>query len=160
MNTLDIIKFGHLTMIDALEKVNFSDWETPGVCGIWNVKDIVAHLASYELWHVEVLNDILGISARTPIMDSRAENGDLFNDVEVEKRQDMTPQDVFDAYRSGQSQVISLARKVPPSRFTENGTLPWYGEEYSLNDFLVYTSYGHKREHSAQVNAYRDQLGN
>lgn len=159
MNTLDIIKYGHLTMVAALEKVEFSDWETPGVCGIWGVKDIVAHLASYELWHVEVLNEILGISTPTPIMDSRAEHGDLFNDVEVEKRRELTPQDVFDEYRAGQSQVISLARKVPAARFTENGTLPWYGAEYCLNDFLVYTSYGHKREHSAQVNAYRDQLG-
>ncbi|MCJ7824098.1 MAG: maleylpyruvate isomerase N-terminal domain-containing protein [Anaerolineales bacterium] len=159
MNTLDILKFGHLTMVASLEKVDLSDWETPGVCGIWNVKDIVAHLASYELWHVEVLNDILGISAPTPIGGSRADNGDRFNDVEVEKRRESSAQEVFDEYRSGQSQLIALARKVPAGRYSENGTLPWYGKQYCLNDFLVYSSYGHKREHSAQVNAYRDRLG-
>ena len=30
--------------------------------------------------------------------------------------------------------------------------------EYSLEDFIVYTFYGHKREHSAQIAAFRDRL--
>jgi hypothetical protein len=38
------------------------------------------------------------------------------------------------------------------------GTLPWYGPEYALDDFIVYSYYGHKREHSAQINVFRDQL--
>jgi len=38
------------------------------------------------------------------------------------------------------------------------GTLPWYGLEYALDDFLVYAFYGHKREHSAQIAAFRDRL--
>jgi hypothetical protein len=159
MNTLDILKYGHLTLVSGLENVAFNDWETDGVCGVWSVKDIVAHLASYEHWHVEVINDILGISALTPVMDSRAKHGDRFNDVEVENRRNLTPQEVYDEYQMTQVEVMALAQTVPAAKFTENGTLPWYGLEYCLNDFLVYTSYGHKREHSAQVNMYRDQLG-
>ena len=44
------------------------------------------------------------------------------------------------------------------TQFRENGTLPWYGAEYSLDDFIVYTYYGHKREHAAQIAAFRDHL--
>ena len=40
--------------------------------------------------------------------------------------------------------------------FRQSGTLPWYGMEYALDDFLVYIYYGHKREHSAQIAAFRD----
>ena len=40
----------------------------------------------------------------------------------------------------------------------EVGTLPWDGEDYALDDFLVYGYYGHKREHSAQIAAFRDRL--
>jgi hypothetical protein len=36
------------------------------------------------------------------------------------------------------------------------GTLPWYGMEYALDDFIVYQYYGHKREHMAQVNVFKD----
>ena len=39
------------------------------------------------------------------------------------------------------------------------GTLPWYGNRYSLDDFIVYTFYGHKREHGAQIGVYRDKIG-
>ena len=158
MNTLDILKFGHLALVGSLENVPFEGWETNGVCGVWSVKDIVAHLASYEQWHIEVLNEILGISAPTPVMDSRAEHGDYFNEVQVEKRQGLAPQEMLDEYKTSQAGVMVLARQIPGSSLVENGTLPWYGVDYCLNDFLVYTSYGHKREHSAQVNVYRDQL--
>jgi len=30
--------------------------------------------------------------------------------------------------------------------------------DYALDDFIVYTNYGHKREHSAQIAAFRDGL--
>ena len=158
MNTLDILKYGHLTLVGSLEKVTFENWETGGVCGVWSVKDIVAHLASYEQWHIEVLNEIPGINALTPIMESRTEHGDRFNDVEVKRRRGFSPQDVLGEYKNSQTEMMALARQVPGSKLVEIGTLPWYGEAYCLNDFVVYTSYGHKREHSAQVNVYRDQL--
>jgi hypothetical protein len=54
--------------------------------------------------------------------------------------------------------VMSQIAQIPAEKLREAGTLPWYGMEYSLDDFLVYTYYGHKREHSAQVDAFRDKL--
>ena len=38
------------------------------------------------------------------------------------------------------------------------GTLPWYGAEYALDDYLVYAFYGHKREHSGQISVFKDHL--
>lgn len=38
------------------------------------------------------------------------------------------------------------------------GALPCYGAEYDLEDFIVYSFYGHKREHCAQIAVYRDTL--
>ena len=51
-----------------------------------------------------------------------------------------------------------LLAQIPYEGRRLNGTLPWYGEEYDLEDFIIYTFYGHKREHSAQIAAFRDQL--
>ena len=50
-------------------------------------------------------------------------------------------------------------RSSNPERFLGNaprrevGTIPWYGPQYSLDDMLVYTMYGHKREHGPQLDA-------
>ena len=47
----------------------------------------------------------------------------------------------------------SLIGGIPETERSRPGTLPWYGDEYALDDFIVYTSYGHKREHGPQIEA-------
>jgi hypothetical protein len=53
---------------------------------------------------------------------------------------------------------MELITQIPPQTLRQPGTIPWYGAEYALDDLLVYMYYGHKREHSAQVGVFRDQL--
>jgi DNA-binding transcriptional LysR family regulator len=48
--------------------------------------------------------------------------------------------------------------QLPPETLRQTGTLSWYGAVYALDDFLVYAYYGHEREHSAQIAAFRDHL--
>ena len=54
--------------------------------------------------------------------------------------------------------VMSLLVTLSPETLRQSGTLPGYGREYALDDVLVYMYYGHKREHSAQIAAFRDRL--
>jgi hypothetical protein len=53
--------------------------------------------------------------------------------------------------------MASLAN-IPAEKIREAGTMPWYGNEYALDDYLVYSFYGHKREHCAQIAVFRDQI--
>src|SRR5919109_3203762 len=55
MNAVDILKYGQGTVLQTIEGFPESAWETPGACGVWSVKDIIAHLASHE----QVLADAL-----------------------------------------------------------------------------------------------------
>ncbi len=48
MNTVDILKNGHLTVLRTVDGLPDHTWEMGGVCGVWSVKDILAHLASFE----------------------------------------------------------------------------------------------------------------
>jgi hypothetical protein len=48
MNAVDILKFGQQTVLHTIDSFPDSAWETTGACGVWSVKDIIAHLASYE----------------------------------------------------------------------------------------------------------------
>jgi hypothetical protein len=52
--------------IDALPE---NVWEIPCACGIWSVKDIIAHLASYEQVLVDILTTITG-GGSTPVLNS------------------------------------------------------------------------------------------
>jgi len=68
VNAHDVLKYGNLTLLRTIEGLPEADWMARGVCGWWSVKDIVAHLTSYELVLVEVLTSFLG-SGPTPTLD-------------------------------------------------------------------------------------------
>jgi len=157
MNAVDILKYGHQTVLQATEGFPEGEWETAGACGVWSVKDIIAHLASYEEVLVDILSTFIGRHP-TPYLDRFIELGGQFNDTEVEKRQRRTVREVLDEFNDAYAQVMSLAEQIRPEQFRETGTLPWYGMGYSLDDVIVYMYYGHKREHSAQIAAFRDRL--
>jgi ketosteroid isomerase-like protein/uncharacterized damage-inducible protein DinB len=157
MNAVDILKYGQQTVLQTLEEFPEAAVEKPGACGVWSVKDIIAHLASYE----EVLLDVLAtlVSRQpTPYLNKFTEPGGQFNDTEVDLRKARTMPKVLAEFNDAHAQVMSLATQISSERFRQTGTLPWYGMEYALDDFLAYTFYGHKREHSAQIAAFGDRL--
>jgi hypothetical protein len=156
MNPLDILRYGHQTLMAALDRVPDSEWITGSVCGHWSAKDVLAHLSAYELWHVEVLGTFQDI-APGPMMSAHA-SGD-FNDGQVGLRHDFEVQAVLNEYQAAHKSLMERAAELPGEAFTRVGSMPWYGAEYSLDDFLVYSNYGHKREHSAQLNVFTDQFG-
>lgn len=157
MNVSDVLYYGNRTLMRSVEGLEEDNWHMPGACGIWSVKDIFSHLTSYELWHEEALQGFLG-GGPTPMMEAMAEQGDDFNDQQVKLLKDWSAEEVLREYQSAHKRLHSLSKDIPDSTYRENGTLPWYGEGYCLEDFLVYSNYGHKREHSAQIHAFRDRL--
>jgi len=159
MNTTDVLKYGHQTMMNTLDGVPQSEWETGGVCGVWSVKDIVAHLTSYEHLLAEALLSTFLGGGPTPAMEMVAEIGPMaFNDTQVELRQDKTSAEILAEYQEIHAQVISCIEQIPEEKRRENGALPWYGPDYDLDDFIVYSNYAHKREHCAEINVFRDRL--
>ena len=156
MNAADILKYGQLTVLQAIDSFPEEAWETAGACGIWSVKDILAHLTSYEQVLVDVLTAFTD-GGPTPILNSFIELGSKFNDIEVNKRKEKTIHNIQVEFNDIHTQVMSLIANVPSASFSQTGTLPWYGMAYSLDDVLVYMYYGHKREHSAQIAAFRDR---
>lgn len=157
MNANDILKYGHRTMLGTLDGLDEAHWRTPGVCGLWSVREIVAHLASYEQWLVEIFDSVL-TGQSIPTLERLAQGYDAFNAYEVAQRKDHSVREVLAEFNDKHARTLELIAHIPPEKCRENGILPWYGAEYDLDDFLVYTFYGHKREHAAQVAVFRDSL--
>ena len=159
MNTRDVLKYGHFTVVRTLERVPQSTWTEPDVCGVWSVKDIIAHLASFEHLLVDVLNSFIDADKPTPILDLMAQLGDQgFNDAEVNRRKGKSAQDVYAEYSATCAQAQTLLERISIEDQDREGSLPWYGAEYDLQDYIVYTFYGHKREHCAQIAVFADSL--
>ena len=157
MNTSDVLKYGHQTVLQTVEGLPYAEWDTPGVCGVWSVRQIIAHLASFEHLLVDVLHSLLD-DEPTPTLEKFQQSIAAFSDAEVAARQDKIAAEIWAEYNDTYAQAAHLLSRVPVEARAVNGLLPWYGQGYSLDDFIVYTFYGHKREHCAQIMVFRDQL--
>ena len=149
MNVLDILRFGQADIDRLIDRLEPDDWSAIAL-GEWTTKDLVGHLGAFEVRFREALVAELGDREPLPILTaSRA----TFNDEQAAVRRDWTPGAVVAELRDAHREVMDLAERVPAERWREVGSVPWYGAEYSLDDLVVYTIYGHKREHAPQLDA-------
>jgi len=156
VNSYDILKYGQLTLLHELEEFPQDAVLKGGACGYWSVKDIIAHLASYEVVLVDVLRGFTGMPGGARLAEYLEQRA-TFNDIQVDqKRKSCSLAEVLDELNHAHAQVMDLILQVPEAEARRPGSLPWYGDEYALEDYLVYQFYGHKREHSAQIAAFRD----
>ena len=150
MNADDVFRYGHLTVLGAVEDFPADQWHTPGVCGVWSARDVIAHLASYELATADAFAGLLD-EAPSPTLGLLLSRGEAFNETQVEARRGQTWQETLAEYTAAHEHAAARLARIPLDRRRQAGLLPWYGAEYDLEDLITYMSYGHKREHSAQI---------
>jgi hypothetical protein len=157
MHAEDVLYYGHQTVLNAINGIPTYEWASSKVTGVWSLEDVIAHLTSHEQVFVDVLRSLIS-DVPTPILEQFKKDPGLFNDAEVERRREHNREKVISEYMGAYSISIQLISQVPLERRRLRGILPWYGEEYDLEDYIAYGVYGHKREHSAQINAYKERL--
>lgn len=157
MNIMDVMYYGHQTVLQTVNDLSDDEWSMVGACGHWSIKDIVAHLAAYEQLLVEVLQSLDDPDATTPTLSYMIDDPVAFNDAEVTARHEQTAPATLDEYKAAYEQVMAALEQLSEATLRTNGLLAWYGEAYDLEDFLIYTFYGHKREHCAQIATLLDQ---
>ena len=150
MHAASVLAYGQATLLGTLEHVPEPAWVTPGVCGEWSIKDIVAHLAPYELVLVDILSDLSG-PGPTPCLDRFLDAQASFNDAEVAARHGQSIAGVMAELTGAHERILESIAELPSETIARPGTLTWYGAEYALDDLIVSMSDGHKREHSAQI---------
>lgn len=159
MNAPDIIMFGHKTLLALIEGMTDREWNTVGATSKWTAKDVLSHLTGYE----QMLADVLatfgenGPDAST-LKKYSHDVYEQWNADQVASRKDKTPAEVLAEYDMLHKRVTEFAPKVPPEQWRTVGTIPWYGTEYSLDDFVVFTNYAHKREHASMLTMFRRLL--
>jgi len=127
MNAPDVLMYGQLTLLAGLDGLPDEDWETAGVCGVWSVRQIIAHLASYEAAIADILQSFVDPAAPTPTLDRMKADPAGFNDDEVAVRAPLSCMDTLAELTREHERVLDLAGKIAPETYREPGTLPWYG---------------------------------
>ncbi|MBA2719305.1 MAG: maleylpyruvate isomerase N-terminal domain-containing protein [Chloroflexi bacterium] len=153
MNAIDLLRYGQKTIDELVDRLRPDDW-TALALGTWTAKDVVGHLGAFEVRFAELLAVFVG---EEPATNLRAESPATFNDDQAAIRTGWSIADVLLELRDAHRATLVLAARIPAEKWREVGTIPWYGPEYSLDDLLVYSMYGHKREHGPQLEAVLDR---
>jgi hypothetical protein len=153
VNPIDVLRYGQRDVDALIDRLRPDDW-TAIALGTWTTKDLVGHLGAFEVRFADILAIFLGSSPDTEL--ARADTA-TFNDDQAAIRHDWTVEDVVTELRDASRRVAERAGRVPADRWAEAGTIPWYGPQYSLDDLVVYSMYGHKREHAPQLAAVLDR---
>ncbi len=156
MNINSVLQFGHMHVQEAIADLPYALWDTP-VVGNWSVKEIIAHMASYEHLLTDVVRSITS-GVEMPLVKRVSTDGQAFNEIEVERRQGWSVEAVWDDYQAAHEQAKMAVTHLSPEIIRTRGILPWYGPEYDLEDFIVSVYLGHKREHASQIAVYSDQF--
>ncbi len=149
MNAIDVLHYGHRQLREAIDGLAGDDWARVAL-GVWTTKDLVGHLGAFETRFADVLATFLGEPATSGLIGA---DPATFNDDQAAIRHDWSVDEVLAELHTSHERAMSLARRLPRARWSEVGTIPWYGPEYALDDLVVYTMYGHKREHAPQLEA-------
>ena len=157
MVSLDILEVGHRMILQAIKGLPASDWDTAGVDGDWSVKDVIAHLTSYEYLLVDML-DTVGNNAPAPTLTRWLRDRERFNTDEVTRRREKTAREVMAEYVEVHAETIDRLLWIPAEALRKEGTLPWFDEAQSLEDFITGSFFRHKRMHGLQIASFRDHL--
>lgn len=158
MNAPDIIMYGHKTLLESIEGLTDREWNTVGATSTWTAKDVMSHLTGFEQMLADVLATFVESADTATLQKYSPATYESWNTGLVSTRKDMSPDEVLAEYTLLHTRVTELAAKLPPEQWRTVGTIPWYGVQYSLDDFVVYTNYAHKREHASMLTMFRRLL--
>jgi hypothetical protein len=126
-------------------------------CGVWSVRDVIGHLCSFKYLVEDVVSTFVG-ATDPPYLQQWLKGGPgNFGEAQVAARKDISFEQNLAEYKAAHQRMLTLLVRVPEQEIHRPGTLPWYGAQYALDDFILYTDFGHQIEHGSQLALLRDQ---
>lgn len=131
----------------ALAGLSPEQMERPGVCGAWSVKDLLAHVAS---WERHLLSDLEKMRRGEPLLEVGGDG--TFNQINEDnylRSRDWSLEEVRAESESSYSQVIQWLEGASQAELDR----PYlYG--MTLGDFVKVDTWEHYAEHRAQIERF------
>jgi uncharacterized damage-inducible protein DinB len=156
MNLPDILFYSQKLVTDSAGNISDEFLMKPGACGEWSVKDILAHITSYEFLLLDVFKFVKH-QKDTPYLHQLNTEYKNFNTLQVNAYKNKSKKNLLQEFMQAYDGVLEQLKNFTPSELRKSGTIPWYGTQYSLDDFVVYANYAHFVEHTTQIKLFLEQ---
>ncbi len=157
MDLNGLLEYAHGVVIKSSSGLAESNRGEELTCGTWSARDVIGHLCSFKHLVKEVVSTFSG-NKDTPYFQQWLTNGpNNFGDDQVAARRAISYESNLAEYNLAHQGMMALLTQIPEAEIHRPGTLPWYGAQYALEDFILYTDFGHQIEHASQLALLRDR---
>ncbi len=135
----------HRTLLELIEDLDDRDFLESGVCGVWSLKDMLAHLNE---WHKLALSWYqAGLKGKTPQMPTPSYKWSQIRDLNKAfylKNKDKSLASVRSRFTRSHQEMIKLIDSLPEDELLQPGAFAWT-KKYPLTTYLHPNTSGHYR---------------
>lgn len=135
----------------ALSSASAATLERKGLVGQWSIKNVLAHLAAWELVTVQVLSERLETGKTPEIMATINADQDAWNAFQVDEVEDLSPDDQLVEFEWTRSLLLQYLASLDDATLAK--AKPWSGWDGTVADYVLDAIAGHERTHAEQVRA-------
>ena len=153
---VDALRAARAELLEAIDGLSDSDLAAPGVAGDWSVKDILSHVTACEAELVRALAQ-LKLGRRSDFWDDRTDAEiDALNAKYQRQNKNKPLRRVLEDFEGVRKQTIKQVESLRDADLT--GPFKYARREgQPLVEFIAGDSFGHERDHIADIQNWRQK---
>jgi hypothetical protein len=156
MNLFETMNRERTILLDAITTLPEGLLDEKGEVGEWSIKNVLAHLTSWERIVIDFLPERLATGNRPHIFSVMSADQDAWNAQQVASREHLTPKEQLDEFEQTRQALLQLLYDLGEE--TLNRQHPWPEWQGTLAAYILEQVGGHEREHQEAVLAAAERL--
>jgi hypothetical protein len=154
---LDALEDERENFIEAIDGLSDEAVLEPGVVGDWSIKDILFHICMWEAELVKLLWQAAQGLPPSAVFFSGL-SVDEINAAWMAEGQARTYDQVWDDFQAVRKQTVRRLSAFNDKDLNDTERYTWL-KDHPLWDWVAENSFGHEKEHTAQIKAWRLKQG-
>jgi hypothetical protein len=154
---LDALEDERENFLEAIDGLNDEALLLPGVVGDWSIKDILHHLTMWEAELVKLLWEV-SQGLRPSFLNFTEKIVDEMNAAWAIEGQARDYDQIWDDFQAVRKQTVRRLSAFSDTDLNDPGRYSWL-KDHPLWDWIAENSFGHEKEHTAQIKEWRLKKG-
>jgi hypothetical protein len=144
------------TLLQAIDGLTDGDMLRVGAVGMWSVKDVLAHLVSWEAELITTLARLEQYKHHPPRI-VEVEDIDEWNDEQYRSNAPRPLANVLEDFHGAHKHLIQAINALNNHTLDDNRLFPWMEGE-PLSYLIAENAVWHEEEHAEEIRAWREEI--
>jgi hypothetical protein len=136
-------------LIDAIQGLPDSVLNQKGIVGEWSIKNVLAHLNSWEQVVIQMLPERLATGVTPKLLSDSVADEDGWNAQQVNSSEHMTPQEQLAQFQHTRQELLQLIQDIGEEGLQREH--PWPSWQGTVAEYILDAVGEHEREHRDAV---------